>query len=497
MSFRNTSLAAALGLGLAFSGCDTVDNVDPRQSVTPEQATETIAGYTALASSAYDALQDADYYGQQFMLVPDALADNIQTPPTSSNRYPNFVSNVEDSHLTRWGGHYGTINTMNFILASIDDLEIPPSVANGERDRTQIKGEAYFHRALNYFDLIRTKAYEPGRAVGGFTEGVILRTTPTNEAADADFRARASVSEVYDQILSDLDSALELLGETNFRRAGTPQYFATKGSTRALMARVNLYAGNWADAIEDAQAAIDSGIGVLVEDDGSGDALGSAWRASTHPESIFELNMTPATDGGVTGTNASLQSVTDPRVIGGFLDAIPTPDLIAAYSDDDPRAQLISDEIVRAGQPAVTYSTKYSGTSAQFVDRVPVIRVSEMYLIQAEAHAELGQTSEALAALNTFLAARGDDAFGSDDGDDETAADDTSREGIIAEVIRQRRLEFAFEGHRFFDLKRRGLDVPKPQTGFNVLPYTDFRILAPLPDVEVTNNPLLNQNPGY
>ena len=491
MTLRSTTLAAALGLGLVASGCDSTIDVPPRQSVTPDQATNTIEGFTALATAGYDALQDEDYYGQQYMLVPDALADGLQPAPSTSNRYPGFVTNRIGSHLNRWGGHYQTINSMNFLLAGVDDLVIPGSVANGELRRSQLKGEAYFFRAINYFDLARTKAYEPGRAVNGFNAGVILRTTPTNAAEQADFRARSPINEVYAQVFSDLDQAYTLSSTTNLR-TGNSRFFVTKGSVRALQARVNLYAGNWAEAASAAQEAIASGIGTLVQDNGNGEALLSAWRAVSHPESIFELQMTASTDGGVTSINGSLQSLTDPRLTANFFDAQPTANLIAAYPANDPRRRLISTEITRPGQPAVPYFLKYTGTSAQFVDRIPIMRISEMHLIRVEAFAELGQIDNALAELNTFRAARGLAAFSAANGDD------ISRQGVINEVIRQRRLEFAFEGHRFFDLKRRGLDIPKPQvTGANVLPYTDFRVLARIPVTEVTNNSLLVQNPGY
>ena len=104
MTFRFPTLAAALGLSLALVGCDAIENVDPRQSVSPEQALESVDGFEAILVSGYDALQDQGYYGQSFMLVPDALADNARVPNESSNRFPGFVGNVNGSQLNRWGG---------------------------------------------------------------------------------------------------------------------------------------------------------------------------------------------------------------------------------------------------------------------------------------------------------------------------------------------------------------------------------------------------------
>jgi len=107
-------------------------------------------------------------------------------------------------------------------------------------------------------------------------------------------------------------------------------------------------------------------------------------------------------------------------------------------------------------------------------------------LMRAEAYAESGQTSLAQADLNALRAKR-------------NAAPITASGDALLEAIQdERRRELAFEGHRWFDLKRRGMDITKPAFGGNpTLPYTDFRILASLPNNQVQNNPMLVQNPGY
>ena len=482
MTLRTPLALAVLAAGLLLTGCDVVDNVNPRQSVTPEQALETVEGFEALLASAYDDLQDQSYYGQEFMLVPDALADNLRVPANeTSNRYPDFSANAIGAGLTRWGGHYNTINEVNVVLSQIDDLEV--EAANPQAIRDRIKGEAFFLRAINYFDLVRAKSYEPGREVNGFNLGVIIRTEPTETVEDADFRARSTNQEVYDLVVSDLQQAISLLDGTS---RGSKN-FASVAAAQALLARVQLYQGNYAAAEAAATAALALSPASLIDASEDATALVTAFQASTNPESIFEVILTPSTDGNVTGVNASLQSLTDPTR-GGFFDAVPTNDLVDAHEEGDARLALYSRATV-AGED-LPYIRKYTGAVAQDVDPVPVFRVSEMLLIQAEARAEQGNIDGALAALNTLRNARGLDSFGDDDDDDASAG------GIIDAVLAERRVELAFEGHRFFDLKRRGLDIPKPTRG-TVIPYTDFRVLAQLPETEVDNNPQLVQNPGY
>jgi len=128
---------------------------------------------------------------------------------------------------------------------------------------------------------------------------------------------------------------------------------------------------------------------------------------------------------------------------------------------------------------------KWDCTHGTTDDNIPLIRLPELYLIKAEAHAELNQFTEALDALETLQTARGLAPFVSSDQNE-----------IIDEIIVERRRELHFEGHRFFDLKRRAMDISKQQ-GATTVPNDDFRILSPLPQSEVDNNPQLNQNPGY
>jgi hypothetical protein len=115
-----------------------------------------------------------------------------------------------------------------------------------------------------------------------------------------------------------------------------------------------------------------------------------------------------------------------------------------------------------------------------------VIRYSDLLLMRAEAYAEAGQDGPALNDLNALRAKRNASEL------------NLGGSALKAAIQDERRRELAFEGHRWFDLKRRGQDISKPAFGGNpVVPYSDFRILASIPNAQVQNNPLLKQNPGY
>jgi hypothetical protein len=137
-------------------------------------------------------------------------------------------------------------------------------------------------------------------------------------------------------------------------------------------------------------------------------------------------------------------------------------------------------------------SAKYiSKNGIAYLDNVPVIRKTEMYLNRAEAYATPGSPAfneaNALADLNTVRVARGLTAVA------------LTGAALYNEIIQQRKLEFAFEGQRWFDLKRLGRDVIKVglYAGAVDVAFTDTRILANIPQREVDGNPSLVQNPGY
>jgi len=465
-----TLLVGIVGIVLSFalSSCDNILDVEPQQEVEPETAFSSEGGFESTLSSTYDDLQDQTYYGQFFMLYPEALADNAVNLPGVA-RYDGPPRNAAGEHLNRWDGHYTSINKANALLAEIEDFDADESF------KERIRGEALFLRALNYFDLVRTKAYEPGEEVNGFSQGVILRTEPTRSAEQAAERLpRAPTSDVYDQIETDLQSASRLLAGT-----GNGSFRANEAATQALLAQVYLYRKNFEDAASMATTALESAESALDADLLTEDEYVDAHVGEIMSSAIFSLNMETDFDNAVTGVNESLSSLThDPSSFNFQL--LPSQDLIAAHESGDVRRELY--ETLPSGNTRIN---KYTQAKGSYTDNIPIIRAAEVLLIRAEARFESGNESGALEDLNTLRTARG------------LGEVSLSGESLIDEIITQKRLELAFEGERFFDLKRRGMDIPKPQVNIPDLSYEDRRILAPIPSDQVQLNDQLDQNPGY
>ncbi len=486
MKLRTYALAGMLAL--SATGCDSLLDTQPKQSVTPEVALGSLPLYRNLLSGAYNRLQGAAAYGQTQILAPEALGDNAVIA-TNTGRYTGEVVNAIGAGVGGWNTWYSLVNDANFIIESVD--AVPNRTDEDNNLKAQIKAEALFLRGLAFFNLARIYSYEPG--VGSFDLGIVLRTTPTRTPADAAPKARSTRAETYAQIISDLNAA-----RAGFQTAlagadatlGRNVYLGSLAGTEALLSRVHLYARDWANAEALATAAIASAPGQTRA--GAGARAGGAvlTTSATHvasfsrqpnPESFFEVLISNNTTEGL-GVNTALNSLTTPTA-AGFFSLRPSPELLATYETGDVRLGLF----LPIGTTTNRYINKFPGSLGNYADNIPVIRYAEVLLNRAEARAEQGNTTGALADLNLLRANRG------------LTASTATGAGVLGAVLLERRRELAFEGHRFFDLKRRGLSIDKPASlAVGTIPFGDFRFLSSIPSDQVQlSGGVLAQNPGY
>jgi starch-binding outer membrane protein, SusD/RagB family len=477
--FRKVKYMVVVGaVAAGLTGCADLLDTEPRQSVSPEVALENVAGIQAIVTSGYNRLQGQNAYGQRLQLVPDVMADNTAPGPTPSGRLQGELRNTNNSGVGGQGFYqvmYALVNEMNYVIEGAPTTDAP------EATRRLLEGEARFLRALAYHNLAKVYAYEPGREVGGWNHGVIVRTESVRGLTGADLRDRAPVSEVYALMKSDLEAAIPLLaGQTNRIRA-------TPGAAQALLARVHLFASEWAQAETRATAAL-AATGATLQTTAA--TVETIFQQAVNPESIFQVSVRPTES---LGRNESLAALTQPNAAAAFPglgwgDVVPSTELLALYEAGDFRNAWFHTF------NGVRFSAKYFGwrdtpPRTAHTDNIPVIRLPEVLLIRAEARAEQGgaKVAEGLADLNTLRAARGASQL-----EGLTAAQ------LIAAVQDERRRELHFEGHRFFDLKRRGQEIPKATAAqASTVLYSDHRILMPLPTREIDLNPNLRQNPGY
>ncbi len=489
MNIKLYKILITVLLTISFTACD-IDTVD-KSALSPAQALDNAAGVQSVVLSAYRIAHEFNFYGQQVNLHGDAFADNIEIV-NRTGRYEQEWVNGIGVYANRWATAYRGINDTNYALKFLAELPIAKVPSSGTLSSQQVlnhlRGEALFIRSLYYMELLRVYSYEPGKEVNGFNLGVILRDTPTEVVSDADKRARSTNLESYQFVEADLLEATNLLLPASAIGAAWPAslgtntfpFRATRAAAHALLARHYLNWSRFADADTQATTAL-----TLVPTAAPVAAASwvASWSTATHPESIFELEIRATDWSGVDGPNNSMNSITTNMLGGSQYVLAASAELIAAHEASDVRRNLYITTAATLNKPQ---SRKWPGEKGAFVENIPVIRRSEMYLIQAESRARQNNDAGAQTAVNAIRTNRGLTA---------TALTGTA---LIDLIMNERRVEFALEGFRFYDFKRLGLDIPKPAaSGVATLPYTDFRMLQQLPNDQVLLNSNLEQNPGY
>ncbi|HYE53538.1 MAG TPA: RagB/SusD family nutrient uptake outer membrane protein, partial [Chitinophagaceae bacterium] len=226
------SIITALTLG----SCSKMLETTPRNAVDLTQATTSLDALQGVLIAIYNQLQGSAYYGRDFVVIPELIADNAEITAQNSNRFVQQANNSPRAHQGIWATAYSGIFRCNFILKYID------GVTADEATKKQIKGEAFFLRALMYHDLVRTYARNPRFLVNNFDLGVPIILEPVTDVTAVTYPNRSKVTEVYAQIVSDLNSAVSLFPN------GGSRYKGNKAAALGLLSRVHLYLGNWAEA---------------------------------------------------------------------------------------------------------------------------------------------------------------------------------------------------------------------------------------------------------
>ena len=491
----------------SFSACRDALVIDPRQSIDAATALNTKDGINAAVVSVYSRFKSVRLYGRDLIAIPEALADNGFATNKSGRLLPE-ANNVFRAHFTgtHWSACYNGINQANLILEAIPTSTAPGVTA---ADKASWTAQLQFLRALYYFDLVKVYSYMPGTTVPAPDKGgipIVLKGISTSAGAIELLPSRAPIADVYAQVIADLVAAEAVLATS------TNANFANKAAAQALLSRVYLYMKDYAKAKEWADKCITLVGPSRLSNAGS---YVAQWRNSTHQETLFQFTL--ASNAENNGVNESLQTsfttLTAPGgallATGGFGDLVPTISLMNALGitltggntttnfglnasiasrSSDVRNLLYEPGTTGRGASKVE-CTKYIGKNGFInLDNLPVIRIAEVYLTRAEAMTTPGSPvfneTAALADLNTIATNRGLTAF------------TLSGSALYEEILNQRRLELAFEGHRFFDLKRLGRDLVKAPHYLTVA-FTDIRILAPLPTSEIDGNKNMVQNAGY
>lgn len=450
LNFLQTKYILSLLLFFALGSCSDFLDIKSQNTVSDDVTIVDKASAETAVRGIYNALSSSSYYGLSYQSLGYLSGDNLTFTGTQIILNEFVLHNVrsDNSYVSEtWNAIYKTISRTNQVIAkvpAVTDLNLSATL------KDQLVGEAYFLRALSYFDLVR------------FWGGVQITLTPTESVADKAGIKRSTTEETYAQVLKDLEAAEPLLPAT------TNRYRATRKTVWALRARYHLYRGEWAKAEEYATKVISDVTNYTLKAPYNSFFAGNVTGTS---ESVFEI--------AYNATNLNTHRTSwQPTANGGNKNWIPGTDFLALLFDPaigGNRKAMVAQTV---NAPIFWYGNMYYRNPA--TDPAYVIRIAELYLIRSEALAKQNKLTEAVTDLNAVRTRAG-----------LAGSVATTQSAVLLAIENERRLEFAFEPHRWFDLVRTGRVAA-------VLGLTDpNRYVLPVPLTELQVDPALVQNPGY
>lgn len=467
------------GMILLLAGCEDYLQKEPVLQQTSELTLSTFDGLDKATVGAYTLLYNVDWYGGYYVLSSDMRGGNGKLKPQDAGyQFDAYIWNYTETNTEQlWSSAYTAIARANNVINAIPNYE-------GSNDEMEMldnfKAECLFVRAIAHFDLV--KLYAQPYSYDKESLGVPV-VTETKIAQPA----RNTVAEVYEQVVKDLKEAEELFGDYQ-RIGGTdPKGFASKEAVQALLARVYLYMEDWQKAADYATEVIKSGKFEMWTADQyvtAAESEDGVWGRNTESSEVIFAIYGALGNSGYPGQEG-IPYMTNPEHHG---DVCASNDLLNLYEEGDVRRDLFyKDPQGRSVYEGTWWTDKYpSKTGDGSTNNTPVLRLSEMYLIRAEAlHKGANINGEsALADFNEIRKNRGLPV--------------RTQSIVLSDISDERRRELCFEGHNVFDLARRQEDLIRndfvAETNKDIN-FPDEKWALPIPKSEFDGNENMVQNP--
>lgn len=477
---------------LAFASCannwldtDPTNGVDAGSAITTDE--ELGNAYIGMFQMFKGSSSYYDYYGARMWYYADVRGEDVQTEASGSRTSSlySFSYRTASDAPAIWSTPYRVIRRASRVIEAAESGNL-----TGDQDWiAEMAAEAHVLRALAHFDLVRiygnTYTMDNGASLGVpiVKEALDITATP----------GRNSVAEVYQFVEEELNKAINSGALTQEINTG----YVNEWAAKAVMARVLLTKGDNTNALKYAEDIIKNSPYELW----STDEYAGAWM-KTNPahikEPILEIVMTGTTDWVDREGIANLYNE------GGYADMILTKKFIGLMSEDMDdcrwgvmKAPAVGDYIEKYGEEHV-FLSKFGAMNT--FNSLPVIRLSEIYLIAAEAAAKSNESDKAADYLNAIVL-RANPA----------ATPVAAADATVARISKERRKELVGEGQRLFDAVRNNETIVRYTSegdkGFHIslnkeaqsFDRTFFKVLLPIPQAELDVNPTLaaQQNPGY
>ncbi len=490
---KNIITISLLLLGTYFlQSCKKFLELEPTTSVNFDNSIVDLNSMRTSVLGAYSQFKDFNYYGRNAFLMPDLLADNLFISvrnggrAVANNDYQSISTDVYSRDL--WTQAYRVAANANFVLQKAPGISV---LESQEVEKVQLIGEAHAITALAYFDLLRFFSMPYQYSPNGSHPGVPLVKKVSGSISNLSFPARSTVKEGYDLVLENLITANGMmpLNPVNKGVVTSSKTRFSKTAVQALLSRVYLYMGNWPEAIRWSDSTILSNKFKLL----TTDKLVDGFKEKSNSESLLEIAFSQTDNQGTDMLSYFFNQ-------SAYGDALVTANLYNIYKASDERRKFIfKSKRSKAEDPAYIV-TKFANVT-NYNENHKVIRLSEVYLNRAEAYAQIGEYLKAQKDLDLIRQRAEPSAIVSTE----------IGELLIDKILLERRKEFAFEGHRLFDLIRNNrkftkflspLTVGKPTEMEVDFPQRDelhLRTIFPIPQREIDANKSLvgQQNKGY
>ncbi len=471
------TLILVFGL-VVFNACDSELDQLPNDSLSPDSYYNTVADFETAIRGVYSGFLGTEYYGGvggSLISLPDIMTDNVILAAAGRRSNQSFYEWRHAPNLA-WGmmfRPYVLTNRANLIITNINKLP------NGA-EKNNFLGEARAARALALFDMVKVYSKIPTQSADASSAlgmPIIVETDPNIR------KLRPTVAETYEFIIDELEAAKSLVNADN----GVGRF--NKDAVNALLSRAYLYNGEYGEAITAANN-VNVDIATIANFPG-------VWIDANEDGVLFKIDqdrILDAIDMGVDWSQ-SVGSTVVPEYVQSF-------ELANLYQSNDVRNNAYSQILADSDGNIYNAITKMFGEAGQNNGLVDpkIIRVAEVYLNKAEAHAMAGgQDGLALTALDVVRSNR----YSGFVSPGETGA------ALIDAIKLERRLELFAEGHRWFDLKRWGEGITRSATdgdffdgtgtppAFTTLPAGSPLFELPIPQDEINVYPEFQQNPGY
>jgi hypothetical protein len=452
---------------LIFPSCEDFLEKDPPLYLTEEDIYTDPDRLELAVNGLYLAIKSQYALGGKVFVIVDNIGDDLIN--VASNGYElTFTYNMKvdlarQENYELWRYAYLAINRVNGFLANLEENK---ETAGANYDR--YVAEAKFLRALGYYYL--HQIYTTPYAIDPNAKSVVLRLQ-NEESLENNDLARASSTEVLDQILLDLSASGALPAGNGLEKT---EYLvrATQGAAEALRQRIYLLKGEWENVIASGEKI----TGYTLADH-----IVSIFRSPyTTSENIFSLPF-DATN------RAGQQYAVGYYYIGGRSNEVDAgAGIISIDGYGNPKDARIS-ELINVTDKDQYLLTKY--TNSTYTDWLPIFRYAEVLLNSAEAYFNTGNEAQARELLKQVRARSLDPA------DDELNLDALGGDALRTAIYNERRLEFLGEGQRGLDILRRGETfVKQPGTIYELIVEPEAGVngyIWPIPQFERANNKLI------